>query len=923
MKRIIVNLSIEKKMVTMIMLVTTSIMLLSTGLVLYTVITERHSDIQKNLIALGNIMGENIKTSVNFDDDLTAADILETLELNKNITKAMVLNNKQDIFAKYVRNEKKSDTINLQYDFKDKCYIKDDFIIFQKIIKDDEINEEKILIIERNTEDLKQFIQQIIKNSLMLLSLLLGIAFIIAKRLHLYISTPILNLLKTMKKVSKTNNYSLEHKKEGNDEIGELVDGFNIMLNKVNNVNKELESKVIARTKAYQIAAEDALAASKAKSEFLANMSHEIRTPMNGIIGMGNFLLKTQLTPKQQRYADSIDESARTLLQILNDILDVSKMEVGKMELEHTEFKLCDLLDGLQDMFSLKANDKGIGFEIYSEVELDSYLLGDPLRLRQILINLLGNAFKFTSKGFVHLRVVVKEDIDNNLKLKFIVKDTGIGIAPSKIQSLFESFSQADYSTTRNYGGTGLGLTITLQLTELMNGVIEVTSEEGEGSEFAAIISFEKSTKKDTRVMNRIQSLKGKKALVVDDNSTNAEIFQTMFNNLKIDADVILDSTQAIEQISFTKYDILLIDWIMPNMNGISLIKKLQKDENYKNTPIILATAFDIDEVKKESKDIRVDAFMEKPIKQSMFLETVTEVLLKDVKYTDVKTDKINIKLSNAMFHEKHILVAEDNRINQELIMELLEEFGFNHITLAINGEDVINKIENMPRVDIVLMDCQMPKMSGYDATRAIRQMPNFLKLPIIAMTANAMSGDREKCLAAGMTDYATKPIEPDFLLGLLSKYLAFNIGYNAGQADYSTTPKLKLKEVKKSETEKKNDDKEFFDITVGLKYVSDSYRLLNKLSLTFKNQFDEYVTQFNEARRQEDFVSISEIGHSIKSASGTLGFIAINKLAFEIEKKGKADSINKEELFSLIDTFINYREQVFEKIEEINKLGK
>ena len=715
-----------------------------------------------------------------------------------------------------------------------------------------------------------------------------------------------------------------------------IMSGFLIEILKLNrglsSSHVRLEEEVSVRERAEKDlvkAKKAAEAATEAKSAFLANMSHEIRTPMNGVIAATDLALSEDLSPKVKHYLEIIQSSGYSLLEIIDDILDFSKIEADKLDLELRPFVLDNVLDKVSDMFLDRVSEKSIEFLVDIDLGTPKNLIGDSLRLEQIIKNLVDNSIKFSRKGGVIL-VGIKTDVKtpDYVTLSFFVKDTGIGIAPEYIPNLFTRFSQVDMSTKRKYGGAGLGLSICERLVEMMEGRIWVESELGKGSTFFFTARFKRPDKEQPRKLVPPPDIRGIKTLVVDDCPDSRSIIQKMLESFGFPVKAVSSGKEALHvlkdnQTGKEPFKLVIIDWMMPEMDGIEASRTIRDDLKL-TIPIILMTAFGREAEKLEAKKVGINAFLTKPIFQSTLFNAIMDAFGKEA-LGERPRKEITTKASiyKKRLEGIRILVAEDNPTNQEIAKAVLEGAGI-VVEIANNGEEAVEAVKK-GHFDAVLMDIQMPKMDGYDATRAIRQDPKLKSIPIIAMTAHAMKGDEEMCLNIGMDAYISKPIRQDRLFAVLCKVIK---------------PEEKGKRPDIKPPKPASQDKDADDLTIktdtlppklpginiqgalnALKIDSSVFRQI--LIGFFQNNKDT-ISNIRDAFVAGDWEALTHLSHSLKGSAGNIGAEELHAAALDLETAGRKGEKNPPgyELIDKVESALNQVLQSLKSFVETPKAG-
>jgi signal transduction histidine kinase/DNA-binding response OmpR family regulator len=623
--------------------------------------------------------------------------------------------------------------------------------------------------------------------------------------------------------------------------------------------------------------------ANRAKSEFLANMSHEIRTPMNAIIGMSYLLKKTTLSEKQRDYNSKIEMSSKNLLRIIDDILDFSKIEAGKLTLEHSNLFMDQLVSEVADTVNVKLQNKHeVELVTYVDPTIPPIILGDSVRLRQVLLNLTDNAAKFTQRGEIKLEVKLVKQLPYGLILHFSISDTGIGISPEQIKNLFSAFQQADVSTTRKFGGTGLGLVICQRIVEMMDGELELKSEMGKGSVFSfnAFFNLAQSSAQTEELL--LSNVKGKKALLVDDSESARMVLHEMLSSIGFNVLVAKDAFEAIEifeaeQQSEEKLTLMVVDWQMPGMDGLQLVREIKTKEGFDVPAVLMVTAYGLETVREAAKQKVVDGVLLKPINHSTLNDTLNSILhLKSKNSGTFVQETFDTDSYLKWLQGTKVLLVEDNDINLELAQELLKEVGM-EVSTARNGLEALESVK-LNTYDVVLMDIQMPEMDGLTATKKIREDIKFKKLPILAMTAHAMKGEKEKSIASGMNDHITKPIDPEILYKALLKHVK---GLDSASLT-SASPAVEAK---------REDELVIMglDTKEGLRRIGNKREAYIKLLKTFVTNYSNTAHTLGELRIKNDLDGLAMLLHTLSGVCGNIGAKELYAVAYPLSHGLKA----------------------------------
>lgn len=667
----------------------------------------------------------------------------------------------------------------------------------------------------------------------------------------------------------------------------ELYKRFSLLVEKNENLQKQQGLSDSGARTTSAMAKEIA----KARSEFIANMSHEIRTPMNAIIGMTTLALEMAVGSKLKMYLSTVRSSAQSLMGLLNNIIDLSKIEAGRLDLEHRPFSLQDVLENISDMFAAKLAQRDIELILAVDDNVPSALVGDPLRLKQVLINLMNNAMKFTEEGEVVIRVTVVENTISHTKLLFSIKDSGMGMPAEQLKRIFQPSVPTESFLNRRYGQTGLGLSISQRLVEIMQGQFFAESEEGKGSEFKFTAGFDrKPDEKEIKMIPPVE-LQGMRVLIVDDNESLQEVLLDILMSYTFDAVAVSSADEAMHLLRATAaeepFQLAFIDWKMPKMDGHELVRWIRSHPHYRKMPIIMMTGFGHDEVNKQAKGIGVDACIFKPLKPSLILDTVMEVFKQGAMVeSERQAEAERFREAMAKLNGMRLLLVEDNVINQQVVLGIFEKTGVS-VDIANNGRESVAAVYRVD-YDAVLMDLEMPEMDGCSAARFIRQDVSFKDLPIVAMTAHVTDADRNACIQAGMNDFLSKPIEPQQLLEVLKKWVPENS--NRSIPVSFAVPTTQIQTV----IDELPDVLPGIDIEAGLNRLGGNRKLFVKLLKEFDRDYHQAATRVRQLVTDADFENARQLVHTLKGISANFSAYDLQEASAALESSLRENTLDE-----------------------------
>jgi two-component system, sensor histidine kinase and response regulator len=924
------NLSLAAKLRLIVVYAAAVALLVASVLYMSEEVWSLRRSLAQHLVTLATAVGANTTAALTFADRADARNVLESLRSDPNIKAVTLYDAAGNVFVdlpfggEYVSPKKRLREWRIHDAVHDRQTVRFGVLTSAHIQVPVLLQGKHLgtLHVDADLTQLYAQLQSSVKN--MLLGLLLAglMAYVLSIRLQRGILTPVSDLVQVARDVRENKNFAIRAHKQSDDEFGVLIDGFNEMLAELQKrdlnlrlYQNELEKRVLERTVMLDAAVaearealERAERASRAKSEFLARMSHEIRTPMNGVLGMAELLRhSTTLDERQRRYAVTIHQSGSALLDIINDILDFSKIEAGKLELNRAPFNLRDIVEDAADILAERAHSKNLELVCDIPAKLETAVCGDAQRLRQIIINLISNAVKFTERGEIKIAVRQEGADVFSPSFRFEVTDTGIGIKPENCTAIFESFAQEDSSTTREYGGTGLGLAICKQLVELMGGQIGVASTPGIGSKF----SFSVPLATDPAAVREWLApiLQRTRMLIVDDNATNREILRhhlLSWGVTVVEAGSCLDALQILEKAFCGEIDIVILDAQMPEVNGAKLAKAIRSLPEFAGVPLLMMSPVAAATPSADDSCNGPTVWLSKPVRRTQLHASLTSLLAKEYPpaYGAVKASAQGTKVvaprGPKLSRIRRVLLVEDNPVNQEVARAMLEELGIDAVS-AWNGEEALEKLA-AARYEVVLLDCHMPKLDGYATATRFREWEKEnqrSRTPIVALTANALSGDDEKCFAAGMDRYLSKPFTNDQLFQVLESFGSDTIQpVSAAKKDSAVLDEQALGRIRALH---RPGARNLLAKVVGL-YFSSSLALTQALQA---------------AALADDATGVKQAAHALKSSSANVGAMAFAELCKDVEVAAREGRLDDARV--LVERLLAEHTQVLQALEAQN----